>query len=345
MVAIRPGDVEATLSRVDTVRPVLLLYGPDLGLVRERARAYLAKASDGSTDPFGLVRLDGDEIAGDPGRLVDEAATVALFGGRRVISVRAGSKNIAPAVEALLAQLSGDAIVVIEAGDLKKGAPLRSACESSSRAMAIACYADTERDLARLIDTMVAAAGVTLDRDARAELADMLGGDRLASRGEIEKLLLYAAGEPRITVRHVRDIVGDASSLALDAITDSALAGQADDAVTAFQKAMGEGMRGDVVLGSVCRAAQALHLMRLGIEAGGTAERAIETARPAIHFRRKALVETALRNWTAVRLEKALLTLDEALLTARRSQTLGPAIAERALLQLALGARAGSRRG
>ena len=126
MVAVRPGDVEATLSRIDPLRPVLLLFGPDTGLVRERARIFLAKAGEGSTDPFGLVRIDGDDIAGDPGRLVDEAGTVALFGGRRVISVRAGSKNIVPAVEALLAMPGLDAVVVIEAGDLKKGAPLRA---------------------------------------------------------------------------------------------------------------------------------------------------------------------------------------------------------------------------
>ncbi len=64
---------------------------------RERTRAYLARAAAGSDDPFGLVRLDGDEIAGDPGRLVDEAGTVALFGGRRVISLRVGSRNVQPA--------------------------------------------------------------------------------------------------------------------------------------------------------------------------------------------------------------------------------------------------------
>ena len=62
MVAVRPGDVEATLTRLDTLRPVVLLFGPDSGLVRERARAYLARASQGSDDPFGLVKLDGDEI-------------------------------------------------------------------------------------------------------------------------------------------------------------------------------------------------------------------------------------------------------------------------------------------
>ncbi|TSJ64195.1 DNA polymerase III subunit delta [Starkeya sp. 3C] len=341
MVAVRPGDVEATLTRIDPLRPVLLLFGPDSGLVRERARAYLARAAEGSDDPFGIVRLDGDEISGDPGRLVDEAGTVALFGGRRVVSLRAGARNIVPAVEALLASPPSNAIVVIEAGDLKRGTGLRALCEGSPHALAITCYADTDRDLSRLIDTMTAEAGISIERDARAELLGLLGSDRLASRGEIAKLLLYAAGEPRITPEHVRAIVGDASSLALDEIADGTFAGQPGDMSTAFAKAIGEGMRADIILGAVCRTAQSLHQMRLGIETGGSVERAVEGARPAIHFRRKPLVEKALRSWTAARLETALLALDDALLTARRNAALGPSVAERVLLQIAGQARRG----
>lgn len=341
MVAVRPGDVEATLSRLDPLRPVLLLFGPDSGLVRERARAYLARASAGSDDPFGIVRLDGDEISGDPGRLVDEAGTVALFGGRRVVSLRVGSRNVLPAVEALLATPPEQAIVVIEAGDLKRGQGLRALCEASPHALAIACYGDTERDLNRLIDTMMAEAGTQLDRDARGELMALLGGDRMASRGEIAKLLLYAAGEPRITSAHVRAIVGDASSLALDEIADATFAGQPAEMASAFAKATGEGMRADIVLGAVCRTAQALHQMRLSIEAGGSVERVVEGARPAIHFRRKPFIEKALRGWTVARLETALFALDDALLAARRNAALGPAIAERALLQVAGQARRG----
>ena len=42
---------------------------------------------------------------------------------------------------------SGDGRIVIEAGDLRKSSPLRAACEKSKYAAAVACYADTERDL------------------------------------------------------------------------------------------------------------------------------------------------------------------------------------------------------
>lgn len=341
MVAVKAADADAALSRIDPLRPLVLLFGPDAGLVRERAAAFVARARKGSDDPFGLVRLDGDEIAGDPARLVDEAGSIALFGGRRVVWVRAGARNITPAVEALLAGPPPEAVIVVEAGDLKRSAPLRSACESSPRALAVACYADGERDLVRLIDTMVSEAGLAIDRDARDELVPLLGGDRLASRGEIAKLLLYAAGERRVTATHVRAIVGDASALALDAISDNALAGIVDESVAAYGKAMGEGMRADVVLGAVSRAGFSVHAMRAAVEAGGTVERAIESARPAIHFRRKPLVERALRVWTGPRLTTALIALDDSLLAARRSTALAPAIGERALIQLALAARRG----
>ena len=66
-------DIDAFLARPDPGRPIVLLYGPDAGLVRERADAMLASAVDDPNDPFSLVRLDGDELAAEPSRLVDEA--------------------------------------------------------------------------------------------------------------------------------------------------------------------------------------------------------------------------------------------------------------------------------
>src|SRR5271170_6809270 len=101
MVALRGRDIDVFLARPDSGRPIILLYGPDAGLVRERADALLASAVDDPDDPFSLVRLDGDELAAEPSRLVDEAMTVPLFGGRRAIRVRAGSRSFAGGVDAL----------------------------------------------------------------------------------------------------------------------------------------------------------------------------------------------------------------------------------------------------
>src|SRR5258708_12124760 len=99
VVALGGKDIDAFLAGPDSGRPIILLYGPDAGLVRERADALMASAVDDPTDPFSLVRMDGDDLAAEPSRLVEEAMTVPLFGGRRAIRLRPGSKNFASAAD------------------------------------------------------------------------------------------------------------------------------------------------------------------------------------------------------------------------------------------------------
>src|SRR5215475_3955118 len=226
VVALRGRDIDVFLARPDPGRPIILLYGPDAGLVRERADALLKSAVDDPDDPFSLVKLDGDELSAEPSRLVDEALTVPLFGGRRAIRVRAGSRSFASGVETLAEVPLKDCRIVIEAGDLRAESPLRKACERAKSAVAIGCYPDTERDLAKLMEDELRIANLRIAQDARAALMSFLGGDRQASRNELKKLTLFAHGQSEVTLDHVMTVVADASELKLDPIVDGAFAGR-----------------------------------------------------------------------------------------------------------------------
>ena len=230
MVAVKAADVDAFVARPDAARPVVLVFGPDGGLVSERVNALIKASVDDPADPFALARLDGEQLAAEPSRLVEEAQTMPLFGGRRAVWVKAGSRNIAPAVEALLALRSSECRVVIEAGDLRRNAPLRALCERARNAAALPCYADDERARGRLIDDEMRAAGLALAPEARAMLIPLLGGDRQASRSEVAKLALYARGRGQVGADDVAAVISDASALALDDIVDAAFAGRAGGA-------------------------------------------------------------------------------------------------------------------
>jgi DNA polymerase-3 subunit delta len=138
VVALKRAETDKFIAHPDSSRAIVLLFGPDAGLVRERADAILRQSVDDRADPFALVRLSGEDLAADPLRLIDEANTVPLFGGRRAISVRAGTRNILAAVEPLLDVKIVDCRIVIEAGDLRKNAPLRAALERARGAVVIA---------------------------------------------------------------------------------------------------------------------------------------------------------------------------------------------------------------
>ena len=307
--------------------------------MRERVDALVRASVDDPNDPFALARIEGEELSANPSRLVEEAHTVPLFGGRRAVLVKAGARNIAAAVETVIAAPSSECRVIIEAGDLRKSAPLRALCEKAKVAAALPCYADGERDLARLIDDELRAGDLAIAPDARATLMSLLGGDRLASRNEIRKLALYARGTERIELADVMAVVSDASEMALDGVIDAAFAGRAREVESEFGKARAAGASPAAIISAAIRQVAGLHKMRLAVDDGDSIEFAMKRGAPPVHFTREAAVGAALRAWTPARLLRAMAQLAEASLDMRRKSALAEAIAQRTLLMLSQSAR------
>jgi DNA polymerase III subunit delta len=338
MVAIKAGDVGAFVARPDPARPVVLVFGPDAGLVSERVNALVKASVDDANDPFTLARLDSEDLAAEPSRLVEEAQTMPLFGGRRAVWVKAfGRGNIAPAVEAVLELRGSECRVIIEAGDLRRNAPLRALCERAKNAAALPCYADDEKARERLIDEEMRAAGLTLAPDARALLVPLLGGDRAASRNEIRKLALYARGRQNVDVDDVAAVVSDASALQLDDVVDAAFSGQAAELETQLAKTRIAGTPAGSILFAAQRQVAQLHKWRTAIESG--AGFSLDAAMPPVQFRRRKPIEAALRQWNAGRLAAVMAELAAAALESRRNSDLADTIAARALLAIAVRAR------
>lgn len=339
MVAISNREIESYIAKPNTAHVVILLFGADVGLVRERADTLIAAAVDDVNDPFSLVRLEGDDLASEPSRLVDEAMTVPLFGGRRAIRVRAGGRNFSSGVDVLLKEPPKDCLIVIEAGELRRDSPLRVMCEKAKTAAAIACYADTTKDLGRLIDDELRSAGLRIAPEAREALTDLLGGDRLASRNEIRKLALYAHGKDEVTLDDIAAIVTDASALALDPVIDSAFAGEPGELEASFAKAVAAGTNVNTLMFAAQRWAGQLHKARLSMDEGASLENASARMYPKPHFSREKLVAQALRSHGSERLAQSIVQIGEATLELRRRPQLAEAIAQRVLMSIAVNAR------
>jgi DNA polymerase III subunit delta len=228
---------------------------------------------------------------------------------------------------------------VIEAGELRPESPLRKICERAKNAVAIACYPDTERELAKLIDDEIKLSNLRIASDARAVLMTSLGGDRQASRNEIQKLTLFAHGKAEITLDDVIAVVADASDLKIDPIIDSAFAGNPSLVESEFGKAMVAGTYPGVIISAAQRQAAWLHKAALAIAEGTPSSAVLEGGFPRLHFSRKARVETALRNFDATRLALIIDQLATAALEMRKQTTLAAAIAQRALLSIAVNAK------
>jgi DNA polymerase-3 subunit delta len=338
--AIKAADIDRFIARPDPAQPIVLVYGPDAGLVRERVDALVRASVDDPNDPFAFVRIEGEDLSANPARLAEEASTIPLFGGRRAVLVRVGARyNIAPAVATLTELPLTDCRVIIEAGELRKTSPLRTLCEKAKTAAAVACYLDDAKAIAGLIDEEMRVSNLAIAPDARATLASLLGGDRLASRNEIRKLVLYAQGKERVELADVLAVVADASDQALDGVIDAAFAGRTVDMDSEFGKARAGGSSPAAIVSAAIRQVASLHKMKLAVDSGDSIEWAMKRGAPPVHFTREKLVGEALRAWTPPRLLRAMAQLAEASLEARRNAALAETIAQRTLLSIAVSAR------
>lgn len=273
---LEPRRIAAFLRDPGPAR-VVLLYGEDTGLIRERASALVRAVLGAADDPFRLATI---ERAAD---LPVEAASLSLTGGRRVIRISdVGEEAREPVAKVLAAQ--GDALVLLEAPGLAPGrSRLAKAVEGHRDGVTIACYAEEGARLAESVRGWLAAEKVSVDRDALAWLAAQLGADHALNRREIEKLALYVGPGGRVDLAAAEAAVGDVAGLSLEDALFAATSGDVATADRALERALAEGATPVAVI----RAAL-MHLARLERAAlavpGG----------PRVFFRREQAFNRAL---------------------------------------------------
>ena len=178
----------------------LLLYGPDQGLVHERADILARTVVDDLRDPFRVVELTGKTLKEDPARLADEANALSFGGGGRVIRLQDATDSLSALFKEFFASSRIEALVIVEAGPLKAQSSLRKTFEGAKNAAVIACYEDEKADLRNIVKESLGKHNISVSPDALAVLIDCLGADRLMSRSELDKLALYIGGAGAGTV-------------------------------------------------------------------------------------------------------------------------------------------------
>ncbi len=333
--------IDGFLARPDPRIRAVLVYGPDAGLVRERAGTVARSVVPDLADPFRVAELPVRTVAGDVARLLDEVAALSLVGGRRLVRIREADESVTAACAVLFsAPPSGDSLLLVEAGDLGARSRLRLAFEAAPLGAALPCYVEDESALRRVIVELAAGQGLSLDNDAQVFLAAHLIGDRSVVRGEIEKLALYMGSERRVGLEQVQAVIGDsASQLSLDDPIWAAASGDFAALDTALRRLYAESMAPVAILRAAQRHFQRLHWVQAEIAAGLSSEAAVGALKPPLFFKLRSVFLTQLRQWPLPALRQALDRLTEAEIECKRTNMPDETLCARTLLQLAALAR------
>jgi len=339
VVRLAPSRIAAFLQRPDPEIRAVLLYGPDEGLVRERADAVARSICPDLRDPFRVADLMAAVLAADPARLADEAAQLSLTGGRRVVRVRGAGDTLAKLFAEFLESSPGEAFVVVEAGELPSRSALRRCFEAARSAAAIGCYPDTPRDLAAVIRETLAAHRVTASRDAGQFLVEHLGGDRLLTRSELEKLTLYAGEGGRVEIEDARLSISDTAAIELDDAVMAAAEGDAVRVERVLGRVLQQGESPVSIIRALLRHLHRLHAFVARLGGGASIDEMLRTARPPIFFKQEDSFRRQLGLWTEARLRPLLDRVAKAELNMKTTGLPAETICREAMLAVAQAAR------
>jgi DNA polymerase III subunit delta len=255
--------------------------------------------------------------------------------------VRDAGDGATQLLSSFLGNPKGDALVVVEGGELGPRSSLRKLFEDSANAAALPCYADEAGNLATVIQEELKAAGLIPEPDAMAFLVDHLGGDRRLTRAELGKLALYMGGPGRLRLEDAAACIGDTAALGLDDLSLAVADGDHAGAQRVLDRLLGEGNSPVTVLRAMVRHFQRLHLAAGHVAQGKSVDQAMAALKPPVIFKAAERFRRQLSRWPADRLGKALDVLVDAEIDCKSTGMPAAEITSRALMMIA---RAAARR-
>lgn len=331
-------QIEPFLKKPDAVVRAILVYGPDQGLVRDRAKILGHTVVADLNDPFNAAHVTGDVLDDDPARFMDEVNAQSLMGGTRLVRVTDPSTKFAVMLKDWLKSDPGNgALVVIEAGELKPRDAIRKICEDAPNAATVACYIPDERDMVQFIRDLIKEQGKTVDSDAAGWLGMALKGDRGRARMEIEKLCLYVGDDlSQITLADAQASCGDVGDQGIDDLVYAVFGRDPLGVEKSYQKLLAEGTELIVLERSIQNHLRRLHQVRVAMDEDGLPlDLAMKSLQPPVFFKQEDKFRAQISRYSGAFLRKLLARFNEIEAETKRTGTPAETLVGDALIKLA----------
>jgi DNA polymerase-3 subunit delta len=258
LAAATQADVRKQIA-AGKVAPIYVLLGPDEAAKIALAGEFL-ELVEADLRAFNVDRLYGGETTG--AQVVDAARTLPMMVSRRVVLLLHAERLLNPKkdsdastrdLETLESYVKAPVdtcclVMVAEAVDKRRSLTK----QLLSKATVVECTGPADAvEAAKWVKDRVAKEGLTIDARAARLVADRVGPDVSRLRSDVERLVLYAAGNKAITEADVKEVVAPATSQDDWGVTNAIARGSAGDALRELGLMMDNGAVPYMILGQL----------------------------------------------------------------------------------------------
>lgn len=263
-----PQAPDALLQRLATggPPPVCLIAGEEPYLQREAQDAYRAAAREAG---FTEREVFDVESGFDWGELEQAAASMSLFGDRRLLEVRMPGgrpgKDGGAALSAYAERPPEDTLLLVSCERLDRSARQSAWAKALEGAgMFVYCWPIPARELPAWVAARLRTAGLRAGDGVAERVAERAEGNLLAADQAVEKLRLLAGDDGAVDVDLVADALADSARFAADDLCDAALQGQVARALRILAALKAEGVQPPLVVWALARDVRAAARLAAG---------------------------------------------------------------------------------
>ncbi|MDR3326034.1 MAG: DNA polymerase III subunit delta [Rhodospirillaceae bacterium] len=326
--------IESFLKIPNTTVRIILVYGSDVGLIKERIECLIKWFCNDTKDPFQIVNLSSNSVKNDPSLFFNEATSLSMTGKKRIVLLHNVIDNITNIIQLFLKNPIGNSLILLESVELESRSKLRKLIECDANAVSIPCYIDRDSKLETIIKEKLQENGLIAASDVISWISNHLDGDRLAITSAIKKLALYIGCNNNVSIKDVVDCIGDTITMSLDDLVICCANGNHLNTQCILDRLYRNGTSPITILISLHRYFQRLHILKSFIIEGKSIKQALELISPSLHFHIVDHIRIQLIRWSIKNISIVLDILLTTEISCKNTSMLAEEICCRAIIQV-----------
>ena len=177
---------------------------------------------------------------------------------------------------------------------------------------------------------------IKIDINGKKLLASYLGADRLITKSEIEKAILYSGNTNELSLEDISSFLGDQTSINIDKLYDLTLIGNIKQAYKVLVRLQNEGIPTIQILRTFIRQLQNLYNIKENVLLKNNINLVIDNFKPPIYFKRKENIKLQIQEWSISMIKEALKLLENAEINCKSKKSNPEIITKHTLLNISL---------
>jgi DNA polymerase-3 subunit delta len=279
---------------------IVLLYGENFGLKDDFKKKIIESNKDAE-----VINLDQNDILKNDNSFFSEILNISLFNEKKIFFIYQTNDKILDVILKIEKKLSAQKIYLFSE-ILDKRSKLRNYFEISKSQGVIACYADDELAIRKIISEKLKDFN-GLSKQIINIIIESCGLDRIKLKNELNKIISFFI-DKKINVKHLQQLLNISVNEDFDLLKDHALMGNISKTNKLLSDTILEKDKNIMYLNMIHSRLSKLQEF-IKISKNSKLEEAIKELRPPIFWRDKPIFLLQAKKWSVSKIKKILIEI------------------------------------